>query len=377
MPTSLTPPPAPSILSATERRRTGLAVRLALAAATDASAGAGIAPGRCRSIFATSNGDGAIVHAILEAPRPCPPGLADPVPQFGPQRRGRLLVDRHRIAGFRELPRLPRRDFGAALLAAAAEVVVEAAPVLLCVYERPCPSPSIGCDRPIAPSPAPWCLRRSLAIVGSVRLRVRYHAAPATPERADPRAPGLQALALGNAAARGLRLLESIAATEPDRIEPRCWKGGWRLMSSHARPHLHPSLIPHGGAMSLLDEVASWTGDAIQCRTRSHLAPDNPLRRSGRLACICGVEYRPTSGGAAWGSCRGRGAQPAGYVASLRAVELGAARLDDPAAGTLLVSASLDRAETAGLIYQFFLGATDGRRLMSGRATIILPRVLA
>ncbi len=137
------------------------------------------------------------------------------------------------------------------------------------------------------------------------------------------------------------------------------------------------SLIPHGGAMSLLDEVASWTGDAIQCRTRSHLAPDNPLRRSGRLACICGVEYGLQAAALHGALAAGGVAQPAGYVASLRAVELGAARLDDPAAGTLLVSATLDRAETAGLIYQFFLGATDGRRLMSGRASIILPRVLA
>ncbi len=221
-----TVPPAPSILSATERRRTGLAVRLALAAATDASAGAGIAPGRCRSIFATSNGDGAIVHAILEA-------LTSPAPQVSPTQFHNSV--HNAAAGYWSIGTGSQASasclgchdatFGAALLAAAAEVAVEAAPVLLCVYDAPLPFPldwvrptnsAFACALVLAPEPGDS---------GSVRLRVRYHAAPATPERAAPRAPGLQALALGNAAARGLRLLESIAATEPDRIEAEMLEG--------------------------------------------------------------------------------------------------------------------------------------------------------
>ena len=55
-------PPLPTLLSATERRRTGLAARLALIIAQQASEMAGIAPGAIPSVFATSNGDGAVVH---------------------------------------------------------------------------------------------------------------------------------------------------------------------------------------------------------------------------------------------------------------------------------------------------------------------------
>ena len=50
-------------------------------------------------------------------------------------------------------------------------------------------------------------------------------------------------------------------------------------------------LIPHQGTMCLLDEVTEWSERAISCRTRSHLAPDNPLRRDGRVTGLCGIEY--------------------------------------------------------------------------------------
>ena len=60
-------PPLPTLLSATERRRTGPVARLALSVAQQASEMAGIAPGAIPSVFATANGDGAVVHSILEA----------------------------------------------------------------------------------------------------------------------------------------------------------------------------------------------------------------------------------------------------------------------------------------------------------------------
>ena len=51
------------------------------------------------------------------------------------------------------------------------------------------------------------------------------------------------------------------------------------------------TLIPHTGAMVLLDRVEAWDTDGILCRARSHLDDDNPLRRDGRLAACCGLEY--------------------------------------------------------------------------------------
>ena len=100
-------PPLPTLLSATERRRTGLVARLALSVAQQASEMAGIAPGAIPSVFATANGDGAVVHSILEALAAGAARVADPVPQFRAQHGGRLLVDRNRIAAAHELRRMP------------------------------------------------------------------------------------------------------------------------------------------------------------------------------------------------------------------------------------------------------------------------------
>ena len=50
-------------------------------------------------------------------------------------------------------------------------------------------------------------------------------------------------------------------------------------------------LIPHCGAMVLLDQVISYDEKSILCTTVSHQRIDNPLRRDGKLPAICGAEY--------------------------------------------------------------------------------------
>ncbi|MBV9654417.1 MAG: phosphotransferase [Acetobacteraceae bacterium] len=133
-------------------------------------------------------------------------------------------------------------------------------------------------------------------------------------------------------------------------------------------------LIPHAGAMCLLDEVLSWSAETITCRTAAHLSPGNPLRRDDRLAAICGAEFG-LQAAALHGALRAGGEpQPAGYVAALRSIVLTTERLDDPALGALTVTALLDRADTAGTIYRFALLAESGAQVLSGAATIILPR---
>ena len=162
-----------------------------------------------------------MVHAILEA-------LADPAPQVSPTQFHNSV---HNVAaGYWSIgtkSRMPASclgchdaTFGAALLAAAAEAVVEARPVLLCVYDAPLPFP-LAAVRPTAGAFA--CALGALAPEREegdpVRLEARYCAEPAAPEQTAPRAPELRALASGNAAARSLRLLEAIALAQPDRIQ--------------------------------------------------------------------------------------------------------------------------------------------------------------
>lgn len=133
-------------------------------------------------------------------------------------------------------------------------------------------------------------------------------------------------------------------------------------------------LIPHQGAMCLLDEVASWTPGGIVCRTRSHLSADNPLcGPAGRLGAVCGIEYG-LQAAALHGALTASGTkQKPGYLASLRDVELKMDRLDNPAFDVLEVEAVLELRDRTGLIYRIFLCAENGCQLLSGRVAIAIP----
>jgi predicted hotdog family 3-hydroxylacyl-ACP dehydratase len=141
-------------------------------------------------------------------------------------------------------------------------------------------------------------------------------------------------------------------------------------------------LVPHQGAMCLLESVLRWDAAGIVCRAVSHLDPANPLRAAGRLGVVCGIEYG-LQAAAAHGALRGealrggalRGGGPAapGWFAALREAELLTDRLDRPEFGALEVSATLEAGGAGGMIYRFALHAADGRPLLRGRATIALP----
>ena len=133
------------------------------------------------------------------------------------------------------------------------------------------------------------------------------------------------------------------------------------------------ALIPHAGAMVLLDRVEAWDADGILCRARSHLHAVNPLRRNGRLSACCGLEYALQAAALHGALLAGGVAQRAGYVAALRGVALRVERLDLAAFGELRVEARLERQEAAGIIYALAVEAADGTLLLSGRATVALP----
>jgi len=133
------------------------------------------------------------------------------------------------------------------------------------------------------------------------------------------------------------------------------------------------ALIPHAGAMVLLDHVEAWDRGSILCRARSHTDAANPLRRHGRLAACCGLEYALQAAALHGALAAGDIAQRPGYVAALRAVALHVDRLDVAEFGDLRVAARLERQEDSGMIYALEVQAADGVMLVSGRATIALP----
>ncbi|KAA2213303.1 3-hydroxylacyl-ACP dehydratase [Pseudoroseomonas oryzae] len=132
------------------------------------------------------------------------------------------------------------------------------------------------------------------------------------------------------------------------------------------------ALVPHAGSMCLLHRAEAWDADRISCSALSHADPRNPLRRDGLLPAICGVEYA-LQAMALHGALTGDGPQPAGFLASLRGVDLHADRLDGQPSPLKVEAVALAR-EARSFIYGFTLAA-DGRVLVAGQAAVILPAV--
>jgi predicted hotdog family 3-hydroxylacyl-ACP dehydratase len=131
------------------------------------------------------------------------------------------------------------------------------------------------------------------------------------------------------------------------------------------------SRIPHQGSMCLLDEVESWDEENIQCRASSHGGEDNPLRAHGRLGAACGIEYAAQAM-AVHGALLAppdNAAPKAGFLVSVRGVQLNVARLDD-IPGDLTVQASRIMSNENNILYQFSVSAA-GRLLLEGRAAVV------
>jgi len=130
-------------------------------------------------------------------------------------------------------------------------------------------------------------------------------------------------------------------------------------------------MIPHAGAMRLLDGVLFWDATHISCFSRTHRDPHNPLRADGQLSALCGVEYAAQAM-AIHGKLAGNieSAPRAGYMASLRKVICRRSRLDD-LEGDLIVDAERLMGEETRVIYRFEVRVGDAG-VLSGRAAVVL-----
>jgi predicted hotdog family 3-hydroxylacyl-ACP dehydratase len=130
-------------------------------------------------------------------------------------------------------------------------------------------------------------------------------------------------------------------------------------------------LIPHDGAMCLLDGVTHWDIAAIRCVASSHRDPRNPLRRGDRLRAVCGVEYA-SQAMALHGALSGAIAQRprSGYLVSVRDLVCRVERLDT-LEGALEVEAERLLGDEHRVMYRFALrcGAAE---LLGGRAAVVL-----
>jgi predicted hotdog family 3-hydroxylacyl-ACP dehydratase len=140
-------------------------------------------------------------------------------------------------------------------------------------------------------------------------------------------------------------------------------------------------LIPHGGAMCLLERVLDWDADAITCAARSHGEIGNPLCHDGRIGAVCGIEYG-LQAMAVHGALTANARQPVGYLVRLGDVMLPVDFLDELGA-ELVVRAELVQSLAHGYSYAFALsgnpspgsaspGSGTAAPTIRGRATIAL-----
>jgi predicted hotdog family 3-hydroxylacyl-ACP dehydratase len=130
-------------------------------------------------------------------------------------------------------------------------------------------------------------------------------------------------------------------------------------------------LIPHQGAMSLLDRVASWDASSIVAMSATHRAADHPLRGNGRLRAVHLCEYGAQAAALHGGLvARAAGAIAApGYLVSLREVSFSCGRIDD-LAGELEIRAELLLQDGGSWQYRF-AASHAGNPLAGGRLAIM------
>jgi predicted hotdog family 3-hydroxylacyl-ACP dehydratase len=133
-------------------------------------------------------------------------------------------------------------------------------------------------------------------------------------------------------------------------------------------------LIPHQGAMCLLDGVAAWDETTIHAVAESHAQADHPLRGPSGLHAVHLAEYGAQAmavHGALMARSQGESDVRPGRLVSLRDVSLEVEYVD-PAHGRLDVYAERLYADASGAQYAFRV-EQNGHVLVSGRAAVIHP----
>lgn len=207
--------PSPILLPTAERRRSGAVIKLTLAAGLEAIAASGQEAKKLASVFSLSGGDGENCHAICEM-------LVSDDRAISPTRFHNSV--HNAAAGYWGIATgamtnasvLSAFDasFGAGLLEAMVQVVVDGTHTLLLACDTPYPEP-LHSTRPITDA-------FGIALV-LAPLRSRHSLAHISVSMTDAFAntlndSALESLRLGIPAARGLPLLEAIAIRQNARV---------------------------------------------------------------------------------------------------------------------------------------------------------------
>ncbi len=131
-------------------------------------------------------------------------------------------------------------------------------------------------------------------------------------------------------------------------------------------------LIPHHGAMCLLDTIESWDEHRICCAASSHHRLDNPLRDATGLRTVCAIEYGAQAMAAHAALLRKPGTRgPDGLLVAVQEIVMALSHLDG-IAGALTIRAEILLINGNGSIYSVLVTG-DGRTLLSGRLSVMIP----
>jgi beta-ketoacyl synthase-like protein len=171
--------PAPAMLPPNERRRMPDPARWALAVGHDALCAGGMTDADVATVFVSCGSDGKITQQICEA-------LATPAREVSPTRFHNSV--HNAPAGYWSIAMAScapstslcagAGSFGAALLEAAAQAVVEARPVLLIAYDLPYPEPLRAVWTLTDPFAVALLLAQPDAEVSGPRVRIDLISAP-------------------------------------------------------------------------------------------------------------------------------------------------------------------------------------------------------
>lgn len=130
-------------------------------------------------------------------------------------------------------------------------------------------------------------------------------------------------------------------------------------------------LLPHVGAMRMIDAVVRWSDDDIECLAESHRNPANPLWIDDRLPAACGLEYGAQAMAIHGALVAGREDKPrVGLLVAAHDLLWRVTRLDT-VAGALTIRARRLLGSPQQVAYEF--DVLDGARsLVSGRASVML-----
>jgi len=133
------------------------------------------------------------------------------------------------------------------------------------------------------------------------------------------------------------------------------------------------NLIPHKGAMCLLDSVLTWNDTGIRLATRTHALSTNPLRSAAGLRAVHLCEYGAQAmavHGALLAQARHAGTARAGMLVALRDVKLYCEFIHDLPHELLVTAECLQAGAT--LLQYLFRVHHDGTLLAEGRSTAVL-----